>query len=335
MSGGGCGGYRPPSDRKWGRRDRLPVVNVNWVDAQAYVEWLSEKTREAYRLLSESEWEYVARAGTTGPFHTGTTISTERANYNGQPVEVGSFPANRFGLHDVYGNVWEWVEDCYRDGYAEAPNDGRAWVWNCDKRVLRGGSWSSEPRSLRSAFRSLMDSGDRNNKCGRKKMRAEQRPRAPYCPDAHALNLYLLVSWVQGASLSGRFFRWFFVVVVAWTSRCAGEGLRRTRAPHIPQTSTGTPPCVGAVRWAAGDVPRMGAGGVRVRIPMKVIALDRNTLRVRWGRGRMTGRTRRRCRRRLPREVEFPAPTVDNVRRWRWTAESARPRREAKREGRS
>ena len=178
VSGGGCGGYRPPSDRKWGRRDRLPVVNVNWVDAQAYVEWLSKKTRKAYRLLRESEWEYVARAETRTRYWWGDEIGRNRANCagcgsrwdGGQTAPVGSFSANGFGLHDVHGNVWEWVEDCYNDSYHGAPSDRSAWEsGDCSRRVLRGGSWSSEPRSLRSAFRSLMDSGDRNNKCGRKK----------------------------------------------------------------------------------------------------------------------------------------------------------------------
>ena len=117
----------------------------------------------------------MARAGTTGPFHTGSTISAGRANYNGnlaygsdrkghyrkKTIPVGSFPANGFGLHDVHGNVWEWVEDCYSDGYVEAPSDGSAWEWNCDRRVLRGGSWGNGPRVLRSANRSRSSSGDR------------------------------------------------------------------------------------------------------------------------------------------------------------------------------
>ncbi len=168
VAGGGCNGYRP-DDEGWGRGDR-PVINVSWDDAQAYVRWLSRETGEGYRLLSESEWEYVARAGTTGPFHTGATISTDQANYDGnhvygsghrgvyrqQTVVVGRFPPNGFGLHDVHGNVWEWVEDCWRGDYAGAPVDGGAWEsgGNCDWRVVRGGSWDYEPRYLRAAFRS-------------------------------------------------------------------------------------------------------------------------------------------------------------------------------------
>ena len=170
VSAGGCNGYRP-NDRGWGRGQR-PVIYVSWDDAQSYVAWLSNTTGHAYRLLSESEWEYVARAGTSTPFHYGATISTDQANYNGnytygsgrkgvdrrQTVPVGSFPANAFGLHDVHGNVWEWTQDCWNGSYSGAPSDGSAWEsGNCGRRVLRGGSWGSAPRLLRSAYR------DRNN----------------------------------------------------------------------------------------------------------------------------------------------------------------------------
>ena len=172
VSGGGCGGYRP-KDWGWGRGNR-PVISVSWPYAKAYVRWLSEKTGEAYRLPSESEWEYAARAGTRTPFHTGGTISTEQANYDGRgtygsgrrgqyregTVAVGSFGANDFGLHDVHGNVREWVEDCWNDSYLGAPADGSAWgSGDCSGHVLRGGSWSHEPRYLRSAFRSWLDDG--------------------------------------------------------------------------------------------------------------------------------------------------------------------------------
>ena len=148
--------------------DSHPVVCVSWEDAQSYVRWLSEKTDHRYSLLSESEWEYVARAGTTTPFHFGRTISTGQANYDGdytygsgrtgvdrgKTVSVGSFSPNAWGVHDMHGNVWEWVEDCWNDSYVGAPTDGSAWgSGDCVKRVLRGGSWISDPRSLRSATR--------------------------------------------------------------------------------------------------------------------------------------------------------------------------------------
>ena len=174
-SDGGCGGHRP-WDEGWGRDER-PVINVSWNDARSYAGWLSRKTGKGYRLLSESEWEYAARAGTTGPFHTGETISTDQANYVGirvygsgrkgvyrkKTVPVGSFAPNGFGLHDMHGNVWEWVEDCWNGSYAGAPADGSAWEGgDCGRRVLRGGSWFYSPRDLRSADRGWYGSGFRN-----------------------------------------------------------------------------------------------------------------------------------------------------------------------------
>ena len=174
VSDGGCGGYRP-GDRGWGRGSR-PVIYVSWNDAQAYVRWLSGKTGKSYRLLSESEWEYVARAGTTTPFHTGATISTDQANYNGnftygsgrkgesreRTMPVGSFAANAWGLHDVHGNVCEWTEDCWNASYVGAPDDGGAWTrGDCSRRVLRGGSWSYFPRNACSAARSSNVTGVR------------------------------------------------------------------------------------------------------------------------------------------------------------------------------
>ena len=169
-SGGGCGSYRP-GDEGWGRGNR-PVVNVSWMDAQAYVDWLSRKTGAEYRLLSEAEWEYAARAGTTTRFHWGDDIGRNRANCHNYScgdswditTPVGSFAANEWGLHDMHGNVFEWVEDCYNGSYAGAPSDGRAWEsGDCDGRVLRGGTWSSIPRHLRSAFRSWLGTGLRGN----------------------------------------------------------------------------------------------------------------------------------------------------------------------------
>ena len=163
---GGCS--RGPGDAGWGRGNR-PVINVGWTDARKYVRWLSRKTGKRYRLSSESEWEYAARAGTTGPFHHGSTISTEQANYDGdyaygsgrkgrhrgRTTPVGSFPPNGFGLYDVHGNVSEWVEDCRHDDYSGAPSDGSAWIrsGNCRHRVLRGGSWCDRPGFVRSAYR--------------------------------------------------------------------------------------------------------------------------------------------------------------------------------------
>ncbi len=165
---GGCLGYRP-DDEGWGRANR-PVINVSWQDAQEYVEWLSAYTGKRYRLLSESEWEYVARAGTTTPYSVGDQITTAQANYGefrGRTVAVGTYPANAFGLHDVHGNVWEWTQDCWNASYAGAPNDGSASAaGDCGRRVLRGGSWGDEPWFLRSAGRYGDTSGDRVDSFG-------------------------------------------------------------------------------------------------------------------------------------------------------------------------
>ena len=161
------GGWDYRRGRDWqnpafSQDDNHPVVCVNWADAQAYVLWLSNKTGRPYRLLSESEWEYVARAGTTTPFHFGDTITHDLANfYRGDTAftsSVGSFPANAFGLHDVHGNVWEYTQDCGNQSYAGAPNDGSAWrSGNCAVAMVRGGSWAIGPiryvRYLRSAAR--------------------------------------------------------------------------------------------------------------------------------------------------------------------------------------
>ena len=168
VADGGCGGYSP-RDGGWGRDDR-PVMRVGWEDAQLYVDWLSRSTGQRYRLLTESEWEYAARAGTTTPFHTGETITPQQANYDGrhdyptfeynesglyreQTLPVGSFAPNGFGLYDVHGNVSEWVQDCYV-AYGVAPSDGSAATRdNCPGRLAHGGSWFNEPWYLRSADR--------------------------------------------------------------------------------------------------------------------------------------------------------------------------------------
>lgn len=159
VAGGGCAGYRP-SDNGWGRGNR-PAINVSWSDAKQYVEWLGRKTGKPYRLLSEAEWEYAARAGTVTSWSCGSSESCLTAagwhsgNAGGRTQAVGTKSANGFGLHDMHGNVWEWTEDCWHDSYAGAPADGSAWTsgGNCWSRVLRGGSWYLDPGYLRSASR--------------------------------------------------------------------------------------------------------------------------------------------------------------------------------------
>ncbi|MGK7297014.1 MAG: formylglycine-generating enzyme family protein [Candidatus Wenzhouxiangella sp. M2_3B_020] len=162
---GGCD-FVPP-DQGWGREGR-PVINVSWADALAYLRWLSRRTGHDYRLPTESEWEYAARAGTSTRFHTGACITSEQANFDGrrpsrgcpesvtrrQTVPAASFPPNAFGLFDMVGNVREWTRDCWNDDYLGAPSDGSAWLTgDCSRPVLRGGSWQGTERSVRSANR--------------------------------------------------------------------------------------------------------------------------------------------------------------------------------------
>lgn len=150
---GGCGGHRP-RDEGWGRGAR-PVINVSWNDAQAYVAWLKKKTHKAYRLLSEAEWEYAARAGTATAYSGGSGLTRKQAHYSTERTEeVGHYPANAFGLYDMQGNVWEWVEDCWNPNYGGAPQDGSArTTGDCVRHVVRGGSWVDLPWVLRLANR--------------------------------------------------------------------------------------------------------------------------------------------------------------------------------------
>jgi formylglycine-generating enzyme required for sulfatase activity len=169
----GCDG-RPTNDNSYGKQ-RRPLINVSWDQAKAYVAWLSRMTGKPYRLLTEAEWEYAARGVTSAdaphpPYPWGDEANHDYANYgtdqccNGMiagrdewlyTAPVGQFPPNAFGLYDMHGNVWEWVEDFWHDSYRGAPADGSAWTEGEDtsRRVIRGGSWLNAPRSLRSAER--------------------------------------------------------------------------------------------------------------------------------------------------------------------------------------
>ena len=177
----GCNGYRP-LDQGWGRGHR-PVINVSWNDAKAYVAWLAKKTDKFwYRLLTEAEYEYAARAGTTMAYPWGSAIGKNNANCRGcgsqwdnkQTAPVGSFTANGFGLYDMVGNVWAWVEDCYHDSYSGAPADGSAWTDNCEiapagvgkRPVARGGSWNDRPWTVRPAARGSNPAGSQNDGAG-------------------------------------------------------------------------------------------------------------------------------------------------------------------------
>ena len=179
VAAGGCDGKgieEAGGDHGWGKGNR-PVINVSWYDAQAYAKWLSERTGKTYRLLSEAEWEYAARAGTTGPFSFDGPITTDKANYDGnysyagspkgeyreKTVPVDSFQPNPWGLYQVHGNVWEWVEDCWNDWYIGAPpTDGSAWMTgDCSSAPLRGGSWLNDGQTQRSADRFTYPRGSR------------------------------------------------------------------------------------------------------------------------------------------------------------------------------
>ena len=157
---GDCGPH--VSDSGWGRGQR-PVINISWNAAERFAAWLSRMTGKTYRLLAEAEWEYAARAGTTTAYSWGDEIGKGNANCDGcgsrwdnrQTAPVGSFRANAFGLHDMHGNVWEWVQDCKHDNYNGAPADGSGWTagGDCSRRVVRGGSWDHDPSDARSANR--------------------------------------------------------------------------------------------------------------------------------------------------------------------------------------
>jgi formylglycine-generating enzyme required for sulfatase activity len=173
VADGGCFGYKP-SDEGWGR-GRRPVINVSRDDATAYMAWLYRKTGKPYRLLTEAEWEYAARAGTTTAYYWGDDIGKGNANCKGcgsqwdakQTSPVGSFKPNAFGLYDMAGNVLQWVQDCYHDNYNGAPTDGSEWTSeDCSSRVVRGGSWNGDPQVLRAANRNRLTTVGRSSVLG-------------------------------------------------------------------------------------------------------------------------------------------------------------------------
>ena len=175
VSEGGCS--HRPDDRGWGR-DNQPVMDVSWDDAKQYVAWLSRKTSKSYRLLTEAEWEYAARAGTTTAYYWGDSADgmcryASVAYVGGvgcginKTSPVGQRQPNAFGLYDMLGNVWEWVEDCWNSGIEDVPSDGSArTTGECGQRVLRGGSWYDFPHFARSAVRDWVSSVSRNGYYG-------------------------------------------------------------------------------------------------------------------------------------------------------------------------
>ncbi|KPA10452.1 Sulphatase-modifying factor domain protein, partial [Candidatus Magnetomorum sp. HK-1] len=169
------------------QNDNHPVINISWNDAIALTEWLSEKGNGQYRLPTEAEWEYACRAGTQTPFYFGETISTEHANYDGnyiyangkkgiyrkQTAPVGTFPANKFGLYDMHGNVWEWCADSYaKDAYSKHERNNPIYEdTGASLRVLRGGSWDDGPRYVRSAVRNRNGPATRGSNIGARLLR--------------------------------------------------------------------------------------------------------------------------------------------------------------------
>lgn len=154
-------GRKKPTDLGWGRGNR-PVINVDWDDTRAYAAWLSKKTGKKYRLPTEAEWEYAARAGSPQEYAWGKQLAENDANCNRcgsawdnvVTAPVGSFHANSLGLHDMHGNVWEWTEDCWNENYEGAPKDGKAWKTGlCSHRVVRSGSWFDTSKYLQASTR--------------------------------------------------------------------------------------------------------------------------------------------------------------------------------------
>ncbi len=163
-------------DNGWGKGSR-PVIEVSYNDIiNRYIPWLNKQTGQIFRLPSEAEWEYAARAGSRTKYSWGNSINCSHARYGYYSDECGkqegtdpvkSFSANAFGLYDMHGNVWEWTQDCYNDSYSGAPNNGEAWASaDCSRRVLRGGSWFSKSFSLRSAVRNGGAASSRRNGSG-------------------------------------------------------------------------------------------------------------------------------------------------------------------------
>ena len=176
-----CPGHAPDE------ADDLPVVRVNWHEACAYCKWLTGQTGRACRLPSEAEWEYACRAGGQTPFTGGDEITPAQANYLydesglrvglGHRTPVGSYPPNQFGLHDLHGNISEWVADAWHPNYIGVPEDGRAWVeTGDDRRVVRGGAWDYLPRLLRSAWRDWRPADQRADNIGFRVVSRDLKP---------------------------------------------------------------------------------------------------------------------------------------------------------------
>jgi formylglycine-generating enzyme required for sulfatase activity len=159
---GGCGGYRPGAPTS----QDMPVAAISWRDANAYAKWLSDKTGRTYRLPTAAEWEYAARGGTSTAYWWGDRFDSSKAPRD-RIRDAASLPENPFGLQGMLGNVGEWVEDCYVNGYTDAPTDGSAVTsGDCSRRVVRGGSVKSSPSAHRAANRARMSVSTRDRQYG-------------------------------------------------------------------------------------------------------------------------------------------------------------------------
>jgi len=196
VADGGC--YAHLYDAQWGRGKR-PVINIDMDEIGAYLHWLSDRTGLIYRLPSEAEWEYAARAGSRTAYPWGTKADHEKANFGAakccagralgadrwseQTAPVGSFPANAFGLHDMHGNVYERIRDCWNPSYQSAPTNGSAWrQGDCRAIGLRGGAWVSSPELLRSAERDAYNGYYKVNVVGFRVARDLRTPERPEMP---------------------------------------------------------------------------------------------------------------------------------------------------------
>ncbi len=173
VGAGAC--QHKPNDRGWGRGTG-PVFYVSWNDTKDYLSWLNAQTGKTYRLPSEAEWEYAARAGASTAYPWGDTVGHKMANCKGcsedssdRTAPVGSFPPNRYNLFDMHGNVWQWVADCWNASYAGAPADSSPWLsGECEKAAVRGGAWGLTPQDVRSARR---EGDNKNLRSGRRGFR--------------------------------------------------------------------------------------------------------------------------------------------------------------------
>ena len=240
-------------------------MNVNWNDAQAYVAWLSSRAGHTYRLPSEAEREYVTRAGTTTPFWWGSTLTPDHANYSvswpdqvsDKTLPVKSFLPNPWGLYQVHGNVWEWLEDC-KYGYSEVPEEGTARIGTggCDVRLIRGGAWITTSWALRSARRNAADPAERHHHIGFRVARTIFPEDYAQVPFSEAAQAWISVQNTESEGVLEEFLRQFSNGVYAGFAKARLEELRRQHITCDPGGwwwwPWGSPKCAKKVDAAPG-----------------------------------------------------------------------------------